>query len=479
MTLRLRTMKLSSLAILLLTVIIPSVHAQDYVLVTNAYNAKVSKIAVATSASIASIQVADSIGVPVPNIGNIVQDTIRNCAYGADHLANAISIINLNNWTTTGPIFIPGLGKQPIGMRLNKACNRLYVATRGPNGIEESSNPLEVIAITGEIFPPSLTHLTSVPVGKHPINVVLSHDDHFAVVTCRNQACFTVVNTMTDSVAFTFNFPNPTYEPEGIDIHPALNLAYIFTHGQNTIVLFDLDSMKVTKSVPISGAPPPQPSGGKFAPSGNLMLVSGQVANKVFVFDTQDPYNPVQMPYAIPVGPQPHQPLFVSDTIAYVPNTNNTQPIGSISILETGSTPANIGQVAGVFQGPLSMTLVRDRDNDGIPNGIDNCPFVFNPTQQDTNGNGIGDACESTAACTPGDANGDGMMNVSDAVALISYIFSSGPAPTPYPICSGDANCDCSTNVSDVVLLIGYIFGGSSTPCTGDEWSTICGVPYQ
>jgi hypothetical protein len=36
-----------------------------------------------------------------------------------------------------------------------------------------------------------------------------------------------------------------------------------------------------------------------------------------------------------------------------------------------------------------------DSDNDTVPNGIDNCPQVPNPDQQDLNGNGIGDACES------------------------------------------------------------------------------------
>ena len=36
----------------------------------------------------------------------------------------------------------------------------------------------------------------------------------------------------------------------------------------------------------------------------------------------------------------------------------------------------------------------QDRDGDGIPNAIDNCPNTFNPDQKDTNGNGIGDVCE-------------------------------------------------------------------------------------
>jgi hypothetical protein len=37
-----------------------------------------------------------------------------------------------------------------------------------------------------------------------------------------------------------------------------------------------------------------------------------------------------------------------------------------------------------------------DADNDGIPDSEDNCPYTYNPDQKDTNGNGIGDACEPT-----------------------------------------------------------------------------------
>ena len=66
-----------------------------------------------------------------------------------------------------------------------------------------------------------------------------------------------------------------------------------------------------------------------------------------------------------------------------------------------------------------------------------------------------------------GDANADGTANITDAVYLISYIFSGGPAPNPLE--AGDANCDGSANITDAVYLITYIFSGGPPPCDPDD----------
>lgn len=71
---------------------------------------------------------------------------------------------------------------------------------------------------------------------------------------------------------------------------------------------------------------------------------------------------------------------------------------------------------------------------------------------------------EIAGAYVCGDADGNGMINISDAVYLIAFIFSSGSAPDP--LLSGDANCDGFVSISDAVYLIAYIFGGGPAPCT-------------
>ncbi|MCX6832366.1 MAG: dockerin type I repeat-containing protein [candidate division Zixibacteria bacterium] len=70
-----------------------------------------------------------------------------------------------------------------------------------------------------------------------------------------------------------------------------------------------------------------------------------------------------------------------------------------------------------------------------------------------------------TVPCHHGDANDDGNIDISDAVFLISYIFSGGLAPDP--LAAGDANCDGGVDISDAVFLISYIFSGGLAPCGG------------
>ncbi len=108
---------------------------------------------------------------------------------------------------------------------------------------------------------------------------------------------------------------------------------------------------------------------------------------------------------------------------------------------------------------PCPDEAENDADGDGYCASEDNCPETYNPDQTDTDGDGIGDAC----AFMCGDANKDQQCNVSDAVWIINYVFVGGDAPDP--IEAGNVNCDADVNVSDAVWIINYVFTSGSAPC--------------
>jgi hypothetical protein len=65
----------------------------------------------------------------------------------------------------------------------------------------------------------------------------------------------------------------------------------------------------------------------------------------------------------------------------------------------------------GLF-GQLNYLSPEDGDKDGVPDGRDNCPITSNADQQDTDDNGLGDACDP-------DDDGDGLFDAVDLCRLV------------------------------------------------------------
>ena len=82
--------------------------------------------------------------------------------------------------------------------------------------------------------------------------------------------------------------------------------------------------------------------------------------------------------------------------------------------------------------------------------------------------------------CTPGDANGNDIINILDVSYLINYLYKGGPAPTPYALCSGDPNGDCIINILDVTYMINFLYTpGNPPPVTCEDWAEGCGLPIR
>jgi len=70
----------------------------------------------------------------------------------------------------------------------------------------------------------------------------------------------------------------------------------------------------------------------------------------------------------------------------------------------------------------------------------------------------------STPSYLHGDANGDFLIDLSDVVFLINYLYKADVPPNPVE--AGDVNCDGHVDLGDVVYLIDYLYkNGSPPPC--------------
>ena len=91
-----------------------------------------------------------------------------------------------------------------------------------------------------------------------------------------------------------------------------------------------------------------------------------------------------------------------------------------------------INSVPGYASAGVSINVPpgtgSDTDSDGVPDAVDNCASVANPTQADRDADGLGDACDT---CTDLD---------SDAVG------DAGFTNTACPISNGPDNCTFAPN---------------------------------
>lgn len=81
---------------------------------------------------------------------------------------------------------------------------------------------------------------------------------------------------------------------------------------------------------------------------------------------------------------------------------------------------AMLGTCANDLCAELPGLQTADSDGDGIGDACDNCPLLGNAAQTDTDGDGIGDGCDncvSTANSGQADANGDGVGDACESAA--------------------------------------------------------------
>jgi hypothetical protein len=61
-----------------------------------------------------------------------------------------------------------------------------------------------------------------------------------------------------------------------------------------------------------------------------------------------------------------------------------------------------------------------------------------------------------------GDANGDGAVNITDAIGILGYLFTGGVPPWCQD--AADTNDTGTLDITDAIYLLGHLFLGSEGP---------------
>ncbi len=131
----------------------------------------------------------------------------------------------------------------------------------------------------------------------------------------------------------------------------------------------------------------------------------------------------------------------------------NGDGIGDVIV---GAPGAELG-VLGFLDGPDPpgeayvvfgrQDTVADTDDDGVPNYLDNCTWIANPDQRDTNGDGLGNRCDA-------DINDDCAVNFGD-LAAFRALFSLGSYDP-----DADFDGNGSIGFADLAVLKATFFSG-------------------
>jgi hypothetical protein len=155
-------------------------------------------------------------------------------------------------------------------------------------------------------------------------------------------------------------------------------------------------------------------------------------------------YIPTGQPLAALLAPSEVIPLFYYNGSAWVPAGVD----GTTGPNPTYPARLAISAVVGVLH--VYAAFLNDADSDGVRDELDNCPTIANPTQLDTNGDDIGDACQCVnVSCSDGNVCTDDNCSPATGCFNTNNVASceDGDPCTAGDVCGG-GSCQTGTTIT-------------------------------
>ena len=141
----------------------------------------------------------------------------------------------------------------------------------------------------------------------------------------------------------------------------------------------------------------------------------------------------------------------------------NADSVKIIALVQNHSSK-QIYQVSGVNINDMNP----DIDDDGVLNGEDNCVEFFNPGQEDSDSDLIGDVCDpcDNLVYVLGNISGDTdnlgnpLVDLIDVLSLVDYLISGDSYECQDSVMN--INEDSFINVVDVIALVQMVLSGNN-----------------